>query len=270
MAKATYYEFSYGDIGIESINIGEFNMSEDHLDLPSLNVRNALISYTKKFDLKRGDLVRFDSELDNYRNDYLFIFNGHDLEDLCSDYDEYGSVPPDYVITTYDFNLFYWKECPSGPRYFDKYFYDKPENLSYNGITHNNIFFLSKEFRQLIVNNIKWELCTWVSLVEIKGIKITVIYDGETDDPDYQPVNYHCGRDFSEITMRSGRKVDGLSEDYKKSCVILAKNMLNQWKSLIMDERNAFDFNDGHNFVSAVDCNIFSKYDNICVLWRFR
>ena len=83
--------------------------------------------YTKVFDpktfMKRGDVIHFGN--DNYRNNNKLIFNGEKLEQLYTDIDDYGSVPPNY-------------ECG-----------DEPTNFNIGDfediIVHNTINWLSKD-----------------------------------------------------------------------------------------------------------------------------
>jgi len=85
-------------------------------------------NYKKTFDpktlnLSRGDVVHFGS--DSYRNNNKLIFNGEKLEDLWTDVDDYGSVPPTYV-------------CGDNPGEFD---IGNFEDI----IDHNTINWLSKD-----------------------------------------------------------------------------------------------------------------------------
>jgi hypothetical protein len=57
-------------------------------------------NYKKTFDPKsfmsRGDVVHFGK--DDYRNNNKMIFDGEKLEHLHTEIDDYGSVPPTYVV----------------------------------------------------------------------------------------------------------------------------------------------------------------------------
>jgi hypothetical protein len=66
-------------------------------------------NYKKTFDPKsfmaRGDVIHFGN--DDYRNNDKMIFNGEKLEHLYTEIDDYGSVPPNYVVGDNDgeFNI---------------------------------------------------------------------------------------------------------------------------------------------------------------------
>lgn len=65
-------------------------------------------TYKKTFDpsfMKRGDVIHCGNN--HYRNNNKLIFNGEKLEDLYTIIDDYGSVPPDYVVgdNPEDFNI---------------------------------------------------------------------------------------------------------------------------------------------------------------------
>ena len=57
-------------------------------------------NYKKTFDpksfMERGDIIHFGN--DDYRNNNKMIFDGEKLEDLYTEVDDYGSVPPNYVV----------------------------------------------------------------------------------------------------------------------------------------------------------------------------
>ena len=65
--------------------------------------------YTKIFDPKlfmsRGDVIHFGN--DNYRNNNKLIFDGKKLQHLYTKIDDYGSVPPTFVVgdELNDFNI---------------------------------------------------------------------------------------------------------------------------------------------------------------------
>lgn len=88
--------------------------------------------YKKQFNishLRRGDIVHFGDKY--YRNDNKLIFDGIKLECLYTHVDDYGSLPPDYVVG------------------------DKMEEFDVGDfeylIDHNQIIWLSKETLQKII-----------------------------------------------------------------------------------------------------------------------
>ena len=102
--------------------------------------------YTKTFDPKsfmsRGDVICFGG---SYRNERKMIFDGEKLEDLYTEIDDYGSVPPNYEVCDDEFDVGDFEDL----------------------IDHNSINWLSlkklKEIKIFEKNN------TVVGSVEIKG-----------------------------------------------------------------------------------------------------
>ena len=89
-------------------------------------------TYKKQFDfsyMKRGDIIHFGNNY--YRNNNKLIFDGEKLECLYTLVDDYGSVPPEYVVG------------------------DKLEEFNIGDyeylIDHNQIYWLSKETLQKII-----------------------------------------------------------------------------------------------------------------------
>jgi hypothetical protein len=112
-------------------------------------------NYTKIFDAKsldiaRGDVVHFGN--DDYRNNNKLIFDGEKLQNLYSEIDDYGSVPPTF-------------ECGDSPNEFN---IGEFENI----IDHNRFYWLSKEkLKDIYIyekNNEVW------GEVMIKGKKWTI------------------------------------------------------------------------------------------------
>jgi len=114
-------------------------------------------NYTKIFDPKsfmtRGDVIWFDG--DDYRNNNKMIFDGIKLESLYTKVDDYGSVPPEYVVgdNNGEFNIGDFEDL----------------------IVHNSINWLSKQKLQEIElykknNEIKGK-------VTIQGKEWTILFD---------------------------------------------------------------------------------------------
>jgi len=66
--------------------------------------RNYKLKYDPKSFMLRGDVINFGG---SYRNENKMIFNGKKLENLWTDVDDYGSVPPTFVCGDNDdeFNI---------------------------------------------------------------------------------------------------------------------------------------------------------------------
>ncbi len=60
-------------------------------------------------NLKRGDIVAFYSLEDAYRNDGKAIFDGQDIVDLYYEEDDYGSIPPTFLVGD-EFPIMHWKD----------------------------------------------------------------------------------------------------------------------------------------------------------------
>jgi hypothetical protein len=104
-----------------------YNMAEElDLEEPTLEDMTAALKAWPRFhEIKRGDIVCLDTEDDRYRNTDCYIWDGEALVDL-DDVDEYGNVPPSFVITDTDFSPDYW----------------------ISSVAHNGIFWLSPEIIQ--------------------------------------------------------------------------------------------------------------------------
>ena len=88
--------------------------------------------YKKQFDpsfMKRGDVIHFGNN--DYRNNNKLIFDGVKLECLHTLVDDYGSVPPNYVVgdKLEEFNIGDFEDI----------------------IDHNQINWLSKETKEKII-----------------------------------------------------------------------------------------------------------------------
>ena len=104
-----------------------YNMAEElDLEEPTLEDMTAALKAWPRFhEVKRGDIVCLDTEEDRYRNTDCYIWDGEALVEL-DDVDEYGNVPPSFIITDTEFSPDYW----------------------ISGVAHNGIFWLSREIIQ--------------------------------------------------------------------------------------------------------------------------
>jgi len=90
---------------------GNFNINQEtgsyKYSNPKYN-KNYKFEFNPKLDhsdIKRGDLICFGER--TYRNENVWIWNGNKIEPLCTDIDDYGSVPPDYKVGK-DFPPDFW------------------------------------------------------------------------------------------------------------------------------------------------------------------
>lgn len=121
-------------------------------------------------DLRRGDIVNFEY-LMGYRNSGVMIFNGIELQDLCSDMDDYGSVPENFQVIG-EFPICYWHAM--------------------NAIDHNYIvwFDISPYVQELIDNFNSDNQSTWFtynkvnSVVGVDRIKDNSINRSSSNDVD--------------------------------------------------------------------------------------
>jgi len=111
--------------------------------------------YKKKFDPKsctntnitRGDVIVFG---EGYRNEDKLIYDGEKLEHLCTDYDDYGSVPPTYEVDDDQFDIGHFSDS----------------------IDHNEINWLSKnKLKEIELYENKNNIC---GKVMIKNKKYTI------------------------------------------------------------------------------------------------
>lgn len=65
-------------------------------------------------DARRGDLIQL--AWCDYRNDGSFIYDGRGAAALCHDVDDYGGVPPEYLVPT-QFPVGYWAEVVAHNEY---------------------------------------------------------------------------------------------------------------------------------------------------------
>ncbi len=101
-------------------------MAELDLEEATLEELNeAVASWSKKGEIKRGDILCLDSDEDRYRNTNCYIWDGEKAIEL-DDVDEYGNVPPQFQITDTEFHPHYWDSA----------------------VAHNGIFWLSTEILQ--------------------------------------------------------------------------------------------------------------------------
>ncbi len=99
----------------------ELGLDEETLE----ELNEAVASWSKKSEIKRGDILCLDTEEDRYRNDNCYIWDGEKAIEL-DDVDEYGNVPPQFQITDTEFDPHYWVSA----------------------VAHNGIFWLAPEIRQ--------------------------------------------------------------------------------------------------------------------------
>jgi len=122
-------------------------------------------NYKKTFDPKsfmnRGDVIHFEG--DSYRNNYKMIFDGEKLQHLDTNIDDYGAVPPDFVVgdNEGEFNIGDFEEL----------------------IDHNNINWLSRDkLKEIKIYEIEGEILGEVKIRNKKWIIYFEIYKKITND----------------------------------------------------------------------------------------
>jgi len=70
--------------------------------LPEKKNHKYITLFNPKSFMTRGDVICFGGQ---YRNERKMIFNGEKLEDLYTEIDDYGSVPPTYEVCDNGFNV---------------------------------------------------------------------------------------------------------------------------------------------------------------------
>jgi len=80
---------------------------------------NVFLTNNKPENLIRGDIIALPSDPEckiyegedfTYRNDGKMIFDGENVISLDFEEDEYGNIPPSFVINDFNFNQNYWRE----------------------------------------------------------------------------------------------------------------------------------------------------------------
>ena len=99
-------EFNISKNDLEKYGI-EFNVSDKRDSSMLDKITNYVIDNVP--EIKRGDIVSVIPEDERYRNDGLFIWNGEKVIELDFSIDEYGSVPPEFIITYTEFSVDWWR-----------------------------------------------------------------------------------------------------------------------------------------------------------------
>lgn len=86
-------------------------ISEDDYNLENIPQAtiDAACDYLKLQGASWGDIAHFESAGD-FRNTGCFIFDGNTLQDLCSSFDEYGSLPPPFYPIENGLTLGHWQD----------------------------------------------------------------------------------------------------------------------------------------------------------------
>jgi len=99
------------------VNIGfRFTLDE------SLPIEEQLSSITdyiieSKRRIKRGDIIDTNKH-ERYRNMGVFIWDGTKAVQLSIDFDDYGSVPKEFIVTETDFSPWYWSRLVDHNYYY--------------------------------------------------------------------------------------------------------------------------------------------------------
>lgn len=70
----------------------------------------AVLSYIRKHDAHRGDIIRFES-IPQYRNKCVLAYNGIGLLKLDTSVDDYGSIPKEFNPIEEGLPLTYWEDA---------------------------------------------------------------------------------------------------------------------------------------------------------------
>lgn len=185
--KATYHELIVDEDELKFLN--------NKLDWVEENGKFEQFDYRYRLDMRYvfyGDLIRVTTPVKNssYRNDGLFIFDGDKLVNLSAEWDEYGSIPPEFEIK--EDNLIgpeYWIECSpcikSIRERLDTDFDKNQSNEIYDtyfnfpGMSHNMIIFPSSEIRKKLANKVIWDGFGYSTSEIIKNYEWIVICDDE-------------------------------------------------------------------------------------------
>ena len=208
----------------EAISTNKFKFDPESQLYKYSNSKYPNKKYNKIFDpksfMKRGDVIHFGN--DDYRNNNKMIFDGKKLQNLYTEIDDYGSVPPEFV-------------CGDEP---DEFNIGDFENI----IDHNSINWLSKEkLKQIEIYENKFNVS---GKVTIKNKKWIIIFDMWS----YKSSEFQSGWWGSKI-FKCNIDDDGFIKIHKKnSYIITAKNEenINKLKELIVENNDVNIINSYH------------------------
>jgi hypothetical protein len=184
---------------VASIDVETFSVDE----IPP-NVLDATVAYLLSQGAKWGDVASFASA-EGYRNEGVFMFKGRTLEDLHTDYIDYGTVPPSYPPIENGLPTTYWSGV----------------------IAHNNVIWVDpKTIRDNLTEPFKYAVVPGTNNNAVYGVfrvidvDYTVVCDPfECDYDEEIPLTARTAKPFVDAVnalIRSDEMIpfDCLSENY--------------------------------------------------------
>ena len=173
--------------------------------------------YKKEFNPKsfmtRGQVIHFGN--DDYRNNNKMIFNGEKLEHLYFKIDDYGSVPPEYVVGDKDgeFNIGDFR----------------------NTIDHNNINWLSSDKLKEIELYVKDNEIKGKVIIRGKEWKIN-FFIGE--NVEYSQSSYDNNNDIKKCILENDNIIIYKNTNFYNKFVVCAEDEIDKDKLLNLIQTN--------------------------------
>ena len=185
-------------------------------------------NYTKTFDPKsfmdRGDVIHFGN--DDYRNNNKMIFDGEKLIELYTEIDDYGSVPPQFVVGDNE----------------DEFDIGDFEDL----IDHNSINWLSKDkLKEIEIYESKGEILGKVTIKKKKWIISFEIYE---DDEFNRGYGRHYSRKYDCILENDNIVINKINPDRVSNAKYIIEASENSDKQKLLD---LIEFDNKVNLIDA-------------------
>lgn len=201
--------------------------------------KNYKKTYNPASFMSRGDVIHFEG--DDYRNANKMIFDGEKLVDLHYDVDDYGSVPPEFVVG--DKN--------------DEFNIGDFEDL----ICHNSINWLSKEKLKEITFSIDENKDKVLGKVSIKGtewkIILDIYYHSEFENSSTNSKKFICYIDDEDIYINKIKDIPIKNQKY----IIKSKVDSDSLKlSKLVEENKNLSFIHFYNRFKDLPCSEWIAY----------
>lgn len=129
----------------------------------------------KNLKLNKGDIIEVDKinniTTSKYRNDFLYIYDGENIIELDTEFDEYGYIPSIFLTFT-DFPPGYWVNCIS----HNWIHHIKLYNLDYKETYDNSMYCYSFNYR-----NNEWKIGSNNKLIIDENTIISCNWDEDYD-----------------------------------------------------------------------------------------
>ena len=204
--------------------------------------KNYKKTYNPSSSMSRGDVIHFDG--DDYRNANKMIFNGEKLVDLYYGVDDYGSVPPEFVVG------------------------DKEEEFDIGDfedlICHNSINWLSKDKLKEIIFSIDEKKNKILGKVTIKGKEWKIILDiynySEFENSSMNSKKFKCYIEDEDIYINNIKDIPIKNQKY----LIKAKAETDSISlSKLVEEKENLSFIHFYNRFTDPPCSEWIAYRSV-------